>query len=174
MVENDDFEIINEYGLLDEQTFEFVDTDNSIAKQMVSTKPTTPNIISSTVSASLVNKIPEVVQQQEELATPPESKLLSSTNETITSIAPTIQVKETISPPQVKKFAPVPYLPKAPDPKRYGNAALIPHNTNELEDLEAIINISKKTHQDTLNICTQQQIDIQKALEQRRNLSLRK
>jgi hypothetical protein len=175
MADNDDFEIIDEIGLSNEQVFEFIDENDVTEKTMNNKKPTTPDaVLPLLVCKPLANEIPQIVQQQTPIpiVNTPEPHSSIQTTTVITSF---VQNKKTISPPPPPLpiiFAPVPPLPKAPGLQRYGDAALIPHNLDEDLDIDSIINQAKRNLQNALNICTQekQQQDIQKVLQQRRNL----
>ncbi|CAF0769051.1 unnamed protein product [Rotaria sordida] len=180
MTDIDDFELINDPVLSNEQTFEFIDVNDGTEKNTNINKPTTSSIIvPPLVSKPLVNEIPQVVQQQQQQQTSnptvnsSESKVPVSPIKTMTPITPLVQIQKTVPsptptpPPRPIIIAPVPQLPKAPAPKRYGDAALIPHNIDETIDIDVIINKSKKTHQNTLNVSIQQQqqSDIQTTFE---------
>ena len=174
MANNDDFEIIYEGGLSNEQTFELIDVNDDIEIIIKTNTPTTPDIVLPfLVSQPLVNEIPQVVQQQQ---TPIPTFNVPKPEEPHSPIktTPLVQIKKTIPPPRT--IAPVPPLPKAPAPRRYGDAALIPHNLNGTLDIDSVIDKSRKTQENNLNISTrqQQQQDIQIVLEQRRNLLQKK
>ncbi|CAF3508211.1 unnamed protein product [Rotaria sp. Silwood1] len=172
MADIDDFELINDPVLLNEQTFEFIDVNDATGKKTNTNKPTTPSIVvPPLVSKPLVNEIPQVVQQQTSnpIVNPSESKMPVSSTETMTPIIPLVQNQKTVPPPAPTPIiiAPIPPLPKAPAPRRYGDAALIPHNLDETVDIDAIINKSRNNHQKTLiaSVRQQQQSDIQTTFE---------
>jgi hypothetical protein len=181
MADNDDFEIINESGLSNEHAFEFIDVNDVTEKNTKTNKPTTPDVVLPLlVPKPLVNEIPQVVQQQtpSPIINPPQLEDPNSPIKTKTLITPFVQIKKTIPPPPSppRIISPVPPLPKAPAPKRYGDAALIPHNLDGSLDVNTVIDKSRKNQRNTLTVSTQQQQqqDIQIVLEQRRNLQNKK
>jgi len=178
MADDDDFEIIDGTGLSNEQVFEFIDANDVTEKTMNNKKPTTPDVVLPLlVCKPLANEIPQIVQQQTPtpIVNTPEPQESHSSIQTTTVTTSVVQIKKTISPPPPPSpiiLAPVPPLPKAPGLQRYGDAALIPHNLDEDLDIDSIIYQARRNVQNALNICTQekQQQDIQRVLEQRRNL----
>jgi hypothetical protein len=178
MAENDDFEIINETGLSNEQTFELIDVNDFTDKKTSTDKPTTPDVVLPLpISKPLVNETVQIVQQQQT----PTSTVNSSEPEkphppikTTTPIVPFVPLKKIVPPPPPppRTFAPVPSLPKAPPARRYGDAALIPHDADKTLDIDTVINKSRTNQQNTLHASTrqQQQQDMQTVLEQRRKL----
>lgn len=181
MADIDDFELINETNLSNEQTFELIDINNEIGNNTKIDTPTTTTpdvVLPLLIPTPLVMETSPVIQEQKfnpiiNTSEPVESNSLI---ETTTNTIPFVPIKRTVvsqPPPSTPiVFAPVPSLPKAPPLQRYGNAALIPHNLDTSFDVDTIIDKSKKNQQITLNISTQhqQQRDIQTVLEQRRKL----
>jgi hypothetical protein len=185
MAEIDDFEIINETGLSNEQAFELIDVNDDITEKNTNINtPTTDDIVLPLlIPKPLVDETSQVVQQQQQQqqtscpivnSSKPEEP--HSPVKTTISMIPLVPTKRTIqlpSPPP-GTFAPVPPLPKAPPLRRYGGAALIPHNLDMSLDINTVIDKSRQNQQNTLNASIQQQQqqqrDIQLALEQRRKL----
>lgn len=175
MADVDDFEIINETSLSNEQTFELIDVNDMTEKNK---PPTLDPVLPLFIPKPLVEETSPIVQQQTSTLIintpePVESHLPIKTTVSTTSFVP---IKQTIPssspPPSTRIFAAVPPLPKAPPLRRYGDAALIPHNLDKSFDIDTVIDKSKQNQQITLKISQQQQQhdDIRTALEQRRKL----
>jgi hypothetical protein len=174
MADIDDFEIIGEPVLLNDQTFELIDVNDISERITIISNPTTPDVVLPFLIAKpLVDDSPPVVQQQtsNSIFIAPHLEEPRSPIITAAPIVSFLQVEKLTRPPPKRVFAPVPPLPKAPTPQRYGGAALIPHNLNDTLNVDDVIDKSKRNQQNTLNasIQQQQQRDIQTVLEQRRN-----
>ena len=176
MVDSDDFEIINELTLSSEQTFELIDADDVVDRETSSAQASAPVITTPLhQSAPLLDEPPSIVPLS--IASPAidvsvEQKGQTSSETIIPLIALTPAKRLACVPGSPKAYAPVPPLPKAPAPQRYGDAALIPHHLQPTCDMDAVINKSKTHQQATLSVSTQQQQqkDIQTVLEQRRQV----
>ncbi|UJR28427.1 hypothetical protein I4U23_009667 [Adineta vaga] len=184
MADNDDFEIIDDTGLSNEQIFEFIDVNDTTDNSTKNIKSITPEtVLPLLIPKPLVNEVPQVVQQQQSTpllppSPPPPSVIIPSepklSIKITTSTPPVIQTKKTISTSPPRIIPSVPSLSKAPAPQRYGNAAQIPHTLNETSVIDAAINQSKTIQQTILHMHSQQQQDVQTVLEQRRNLFMTK
>jgi len=177
MADIDDFEIINEIGLSNEQTFELIDVNDDTEKTININTPTTPDIVLPfLISKPLVDETSQIVQQQTSttIVNTLEPEEQHSSVKTTISITPFVPIKRRVPPPPPPQrvFAPVPLLPKAPPLRRYGDAALIPHSLDTLSDINDAMDKARKNLENTLSASTQQQQqqDIQTVLEQRRKL----
>ena len=181
MADNDDFEIIDDVGLSNEQIFEFIDVNDSTSPTINHNQPQTPEpVLPLLIPKPLTNEVPQITQEQQQQPMPllrpaPPPIIIPSKPhvpiQTTTVSAPlVIQTTTTISFPPPKIIPPVPSLPKAPFAQRYGDAAEIPHDENVISEIDAAINRSKTIQQTILHINSQQQQDIQTILEQRRHL----
>jgi hypothetical protein len=161
MADIDDFEIINETSLSNEQTFEVIDVNGVTEEKINTNTPTTPDIVLPLlIPKPVVDETSQVVQQQTPtpIVNSPEPKESHSPVKTTIPVTPFVPIKRTIqSPPPPIIFAPVPPLPKAPPLPRYGGAASIPHNLDASFNIDTIIDKSRKAQQTTLNISAQQQ-----------------
>jgi len=177
MADIDDFEIVNETSLSNEQTFELIDVNDDTEKTININTPTTPDIVLPfLISKPLVDETSQVVQQPTSttIVNTLESEEQYSPVKTTISLTPFVPIKLRVPPPPPppRVFAPVPPLPKAPPLRRYGGAASIPHNLDTLLDINDAMDKARKNLENTLNVSTQQkqQQDIQTVLEQRRKL----
>lgn len=176
MADIDDFEIVDELGLSNEQTFEVIDMNDSTPKNTNINTPTTPDVVLPfLIPKPLVDETSEVIEQETliPIVYSPEPEEPHLPVKPTISITPFAPIQHTVIPPPPPRiFAPVPLLPKAPPLRRYGNAALIPHDLDSSLDIDTVIDRSRKTLQNTLQVSTQQQQqkDIQTVLEQRRKL----
>jgi hypothetical protein len=173
MADLDDFEMIDEIGTLDDPVFEDIDYNGMIEIRT----PTTPDVVLPfLIPQPLVEETLQIVEQPTSKSivnTPePEQQKQTTPVQTTVPITTFIPIKPTSiqTPPAPRIFAPVPPLPKAPPPRRYGNAAIIPHNSDTSLDIDTIINKSRQTQKAALQLSIQQQQDIQTVLEQRRQL----
>jgi hypothetical protein len=177
MANFDDFEMIDETVLSDEPVFELIDMNGGIEKHGKLSTPTTPDLVLPLlIPKPLAEETSQVIEQQtsNSIVNTPESEQPPSPIQTNSSVAPFISIKPTVVQPLPTPivFAPVPPLPKAPPLRRYGDAAVIPHNLNTSVDINAAIDKSRQSQQNTLQFSIQQQKehDIQIVLEQRRQL----
>lgn len=183
MADNDDFEIIGDIGLSSDQTYELVDIHDHVEEMPVISPPRTPDFDLPLPSPPLFDSVlPELVQQPipvrpTVVSSPIEEQQLpfkaSSPSMPISPLRNLVPVPVS-TPVEPRTFAPVPPLPKAPAPRRYGGAATIPHNLNETVDIDAIIEKSRRQQQSTLkaSLGNPQKEEIRTVLEQRRLLLL--
>lgn len=184
----DDFELINDTEVLNEETFEPLDLNDANEKNLSTQQTTVSTVITPPiVSKTLMNELPQVVKQPTSdpvvkppipTTTPTPSTIADSSIKKIDSITSPTQSQTTVPSSKRLIIPPVPSLPKAPAPQRYGDAALIPHSVDQTAVIEAILNKSKTDRQNTLATSIReqqkQQLEIQAAVEQRQNLFQRK
>ena len=181
MADNDDFEIIGDIGLSNDQTYELVDIDDHVGQTPVLILPRTPDIDFPLPVSPMVESVLSELVQQPIPVTPTivsspikEQQAPFKTSPPITPTSPLRRLAPlalaTVS--ESRTFAPVPPLPKAPAPRRYGDAATIPHNLNETVDINALLEKSRRQQQNALaaSLGNSQKADIQTVLDQRRQL----
>lgn len=185
MADNDDFEIITDTDPSEDPTFELIDVqedfeqatnfdDEEILDRQPPSETTKADPPSPVVQSFLsTNPNPTVL--------PPKINSNFLFNETASLPSPppfvlmTKSENPTSSPQNIRTklvLPPVPSIPPAPAPRRYGDAATIPHNLSDTFDLNDAINKSRRQQQLILQLSSraQQLRDVETVLEQRRIL----
>ena len=183
MADNDDFEIIGDIDLSSDQTYDLVDIHDHVEEMSVISPPRTPDFDLPLPSPPVFDSVLPVLVQQPIPVRPTivsspveERQILFKASSPSTPISPlrNLVPAPVSTPVEPRTFAPVPPLPKAPAPRRYGDAATIPHNSNETVDINVVIEKSRRQQQSALkaSLGNPQKEDIRTVLEQRRLLLL--
>lgn len=190
MADNDDFEIITDTNPSEDPTFELIDVqedfeqatnfDNEelpyreppLATSLETTKKDPPSPVFQSCLSTSPNltvspaKIDSnfLFNETVSLPRPPPPFVLMKKSEKPTSLPQHVQTKLVLPS--------VPSIPPAPVPRRYGDAATIPHNLSDTSDLNDAINKSRRQQQLILQLSSraQQLRDVETVLEQRRIL----
>jgi hypothetical protein len=177
----DDFEMIADLGSTNDPTFELINVNDDLEHITDMFESGTSELNRSrSISPALFGEVDHSVQASTPMNSPIELPIQQEQQSLLHMITPVtsfisqMPTKSTTSnssiATSIRKLPPVPSLSNAPAPKRYGDAATIPHNLCETLDINDVINKSRTHRENILNVSLrdQQQQDIQVVLEQRR------
>ena len=176
MADTDDFEMINELGMTNDQIFDLVLVQEDF--ESISSKNESNQMVGEISLPIVDTETNKSISSSSISISPPERELSLSVSSPITSTFNPIpkqmeQVTTVEMPSESPKkfvFIPVPSLPPPPAPQRYGDAATIPHNLFDEWNVGEVIKKSREQLNDALQISVrdQQRKDIETVLEQRR------